>query len=102
MSITLKTNKASSIRDFLAHHPIVRIKFRKVNGDQRTMIATNDLRLIPEDAHPFSERMHNYHASYPVFDIHQQEWRSFKPDNLIEMEALDGYTVGIDGSVTNN
>jgi len=102
VSIILKTNKAASIRDFLAHHPIVRIKFRKVNGDERTMIATNNPRLMPADAVPVFNGTHNYHTSYPVFDIHQQEWRSFKPDNLIEMEALDGYTVGIDGSVTNN
>lgn len=95
MSITLKTNKAASIRDFLAHHPIVRIRFRKTNGDERVMIATNDLRLIPEDAHPFTDRMHNYHASYPVYDLHLQEWRSFKPDNLIEMEALDNATITV-------
>jgi len=102
-SIILKTNKAASIRDFLAHHPIVRIKFRKVNGDERTMIATNDPRLMPEAARPFGGgTTHNYHTSYPVYDLHQQDWRSFKPDNLIEMEALDGVTVGLDGSVNIN
>ena len=95
MSIYLKTNKAASIRDFLAHHPIVRIRFRKKDGDERVMIATNDLRIIPENAHPFSDRMHNYHASYPVYDLHKQEWRSFKPDNLIEMEALDGFSITV-------
>ena len=93
MSITLKTNKASSIRDFLAHHPIVRIRFRKINGDERTMIATNDTRFMPTDAVPLGEGTHNYHTSYPVFDIHAQAWRSFKPDNLIDMEALDPATI---------
>lgn len=93
MSITLKTNKASSIRDFLAHHPIVRIRFRKINGDERTMIATNDERLMPADAVPVFDGTHNYHTSYPVFDLHAQAWRSFKPDNLIEMEALDPATI---------
>lgn len=93
MSIYLKTNKASSIRDFLNDHPIVRIKFRKVNGDERTMIATNDTRFMPTDAVPLVEGTHNYHTSYPVFDLHEQGWRSFKPDNLIEMEALDGFSI---------
>lgn len=93
MSIYLKTNNAASIRDFLAHHRIVRIRFRKINGDERTIIATNDPRLMPADAVPHGEGTHNYHTSYPVFDLHQQEWRSFKPDNLIEIEALDGATV---------
>jgi hypothetical protein len=93
MSIHLKTNKAASIRDFLAHHPIVRIRFRKLNGDERVMIATNDFRLIPEEAWPSEKGTHNYHASYPVFDLHLQEWRSFKPDNLIDMEALDNANI---------
>ena len=48
---------------------------------------------MPADAVPHGEGTHNYHTSYPVFDLHQQEWRSFKPDNLIEIEALDGATV---------
>ena len=93
MSIFLKTNKAASIRDFLNDHPIVRIRFRKVNGDQRTMIATNDTRFMPTDAVPVFDGTHNYHTSYPVFDIHAQAWRSFKPDNLIDMEALDPATI---------
>lgn len=93
MSIYLKTNNAASIRDFLNSHRIVRIRFRKINGDERTIIATNDPRLMPVDAVPHGEGTHNYHTSYPVFDLHQQEWRSFKPDNLIEIEALDGATV---------
>lgn len=93
MSIFLKTNKASSIRDFLNSHRIVRIRFRKKDGDERTMIATNDLRLMPAHAVPYNGGTHDYHTSYPVFDLHKQEWRSFKPDNLIEMEALDNATV---------
>ena len=93
MSIFLKTNNATSIRDFLNSHRIVRIRFRKKNGDERTMIATNDPRLMPTDAVPYGDGTHNYHTSYPVFDIHQQAWRSFKPDNLIEMEALDPATI---------
>lgn len=94
MSIYLKTNNAASIRDFLNSHRIVRIRFRKINGDERTMIATNDPRLMPAHAVPFGGgTTHDYHTSYPVFDLHQQEWRSFKPDNLIEIEALDGATV---------
>ena len=101
MSIHIKTNKAASIRDFLAHHPIVRIRFRKVNGDERVMIATNDTRLIPEDAWPSDKGTHNYHTSYPVYDLHQQEWRSFKPDNLIDMEALDNVTIGVQHKTVN-
>jgi hypothetical protein len=102
VSIFLKTNKAASIRDFLAHHPIVRIKFRKKDGDERTMIATNNPRLMPADAVPHGDGTHNYHTSYPVFDLHQQAWRSFKPDNLIEMEALDNVTMSLDGHVNFN
>ncbi len=93
MSIFLKTNKAASIRDFLNSHRIVRIRFRKKDGDERTMIATNDPRLMPADAVPYGDGTHNYHTSYPVFDLHKQEWRSFKPDNLIEIEALDNATI---------
>jgi hypothetical protein len=93
MTVHIKTNKAASIRDFLARHPIVRIRFRKTNGDMRVMIATNDHRFIPEDSWPSYEGTHNYHASYPVFDLHLQEWRSFKPDNLIDMEALDNANI---------
>lgn len=99
MSIILKSNKAASIRDFLARHPIVRIRFRKMNGDERTMIATNDPRLMPSDDVPAGSGTHNYHTSYPVYDLHQQAWRSFKPDNLIDMEALDNVTVSLQGAV---
>lgn len=99
MSIILKSNKAASIRDFLARHPIVRIRFRKMNGDERTMIATNDPRLMPSDDVPTGSGTHNYHTSYPVYDLHQQAWRSFKPDNLIDMEALDNVTISLQGAV---
>jgi hypothetical protein len=85
-----KTMNAADIRAFFKRHPIVRIRFRKINGDERTMIATTDLQLIPVEAHPFGGgTTHNYTDSYPVYDLHKQAWRAFKPSNLLGLEALD-------------
>ena len=41
----------------------------------------------------------NYHRAYPVFDLNLMEWRSFAPDNLISIEAVEG-TVGLKGGFT--
>jgi hypothetical protein len=96
-----KTMNAADIRAFFKRHPIVRIRFRKTNGDERTMIATTDLQLIPLEAHPFGGgTTHNYRDSYPVYDLHKQAWRAFKPSNLLEMESLDNITVSTSGSLS--
>lgn len=66
---------------------IVEVKFVKVNGEERTMLATLDEGLIPIDQLPSSEAVVESRMPNPdvrtVYDVEKDAWRSFRWDSLI-------------------
>ena len=72
---------------------LVRVHFKKVNGEFRDMLCTNDSRFIPpapiaEDKVLKIVRKEN-EGVCRAFDVNKNEWRSFKWENIIDI--IDDY-----------
>lgn len=71
---------------------VVEIKFVKVNGEERTMLATLNEELIPVDLWPKDDPDVVVERSMPnpdvrkVYDVEKDGWRSFRWDSLISWE----------------
>lgn len=67
-----------------------RVKFTKVNGEERDMRCTLLQKLIPSDQMPKGSTLEESNKSEDVirvFDVTANGWRSFKVDNVIEFNA---------------
>lgn len=73
-----------------------KVKFRKVDGAERTMICTRQRHRIPwamlpqpvtEGTRPPTENSNSIRA----FDVEAQGWRSFKMDSIIEIGLDSDY-----------
>ena len=68
---------------------IVEVKFTKVNGEERTMLATLNEGLIPVDLWPQDDPDVLVHPNPPnfevqrVYDVEKDGWRSFRWESLI-------------------
>ena len=87
------THNVNTIKQVFIRHPIVRVRFRKLNGDERIIVGTASEDIIPEKHHPKGHGMVNYIEAFPIFDLIKQEWRAFKPSSVIEIEGIDGGVV---------
>lgn len=72
---------------------LIRVHFKKVNGEFRDMLCTNDSRFIPptpvvEDKILKIVRKEN-EGVCRAFDVNKNEWRSFKWENIIDI--IDDY-----------
>lgn len=91
--------KVAALRAELINHVlpyyIARVRFIKLNGDERTMRCTLIPSLIPPAARladrvsEFTSVMTPRHDSLRVFDIDKQEWRSFRLDSVITLILED-------------
>lgn len=71
------------------YHEIV---FEKLNGEQRSMKATIDAELIPNENTTEKKREKKKNPDIcEVYDIEAKGWRSFRWDNL---KKLNGVVVG--------
>jgi hypothetical protein len=66
--------------------PFIRyIRFTKADGNEREMICTRSVDYIPEDKAPSGTRESlDTDTALPVFDLLIKEWRSVRPDTIIE------------------
>jgi len=64
-------------------------RFRKRDGSIRTMHATRSRKIIPKDMQPADVSHLNLpevkRTAVTVFDTEINEWRSFKPDSVIDV-----------------
>ena len=71
-------------------HGVVEVKFTKVNGEERTMLATLNEDLIPIDMLPKQDPDVVVEPTVPnlevqrVYDVESDGWRSFRWNSLIE------------------
>ena len=64
---------------------IVEIKFTKVTGEERTMLATLNMDLIPMDLQSTAENARKSNPNIQcVYDVEADGWRSFRWNSLIE------------------
>lgn len=78
MSEQLKTKLAEGV---------VKVKFTKVDGTERTMLCTTNESLVPADKLPKGIKTSPAKDTVArVFDTEIQEWRSFLYPNVISFE----------------
>ena len=80
---------ANTIRKQLSKNGVCFIRFEKMDGTIRNMICTTDEELIPKQKRPTGRMNYDMDSQVRVFDIVAQEWRSMKPDNVIEVMDYD-------------
>ena len=80
--------KRSYIKSMLNHDPM-KVKFTKVNGDEREMFCTLTNEYIPEDKvyGDGSARKKNMDV-LAVFDIEKRDWRSFRIENVVDFAIV--------------
>lgn len=88
----MDTNK--TLRSLLAHY-IVRFTFRKVDGTIRNAVGTRNLALAqaylqtkPETRGFVIPTPKGEEQPYSYYDIEKNEWRSYKPENLIRIDGF--------------
>lgn len=64
-----------------------RVKFTKVNGEERDMECTRNLDMMPEQVRP-KHASHVPETSIPVYDFNANGWRSFKIDSVKSFEVI--------------
>jgi hypothetical protein len=80
-------NDPDAIRDFMQTHVVFRVKFRKKDGTLRSLLGTVEPGFLGINI-PNGTGKPNYDEAIPVYDMEKQEWRAFKPDNLIELHSV--------------
>ena len=59
-----------------------RVIFTKVNGEERDMVCTLNVDMIPEEHAPKGPAGY-YVVVIRAFDVNKQAWRSFRVENVI-------------------
>lgn len=69
---------------------VLKVTFKKANGDLRTMSCTTNLERIPPSAWPKGTttaiESHEQSRAIRVYDTVAQSWRSFIYENVIEVK----------------
>ena len=81
-------NDPNAIRDFMVRHVVFRVKFRKKNGTIRHLLGTVEPGFLQPLNLPNGKGNPNYDEAIPVFDMEKQEWRAFKPDNVLQLHSV--------------
>lgn len=77
----------TEIHQFLASTPVVRVWFRKKNGDIRSLTGTVNADAIPHDQQPTGQRTPPANQIC-IYDLENAAWRSFRADNMVQMEVV--------------
>jgi len=65
---------------------ILIVTFNKLNGDERVMTCTKNLKSIPEESRPKTDK-EPPKGNVNVWDINAKGWRSFKYDRVTKVES---------------
>lgn len=63
---------------------VVTVKFKKVNGEERTMKCTLQESALPKSESKDAEAVYNP-SVVAVWDLEKSGWRSFRMDSIIEV-----------------
>ena len=64
---------------------VATVTFLKLDGDERIMTCTKNLKVIPEAHHPKTDKKIK-EGNVNVWDLNAQGWRSFKYDRVKKVE----------------
>ena len=64
---------------------VATVTFLKLDGDERIMTCTKDLKVIPEASHPKTDKKAK-EGNVNVWDLNAKGWRSFKYDRVKKVE----------------
>ncbi len=62
---------------------VVRVRFTKRDGTERTMLCTRSMELIPEENHPKGTNIKENHDVLRVWSADDEGWRSFRYDSIL-------------------
>lgn len=65
---------------------ILVVTFNKLDGDERVMTCTKDVKVIPEGNLPKNSKTPKVQGLVTVWDINAKGWRSFKYDRVTKVE----------------
>jgi hypothetical protein len=81
--------RPSQIRDLISRVQRVRVWFRKKDGTIRSMIGTVEPEyLAARNSLPTSGGRFVPDNQICLFDVEKGEWRSFRADNMIQVEVM--------------
>ena len=66
---------------------ILVVTFNKLDGDERIMTCTKDVKVIPEGSLPKNSKTPRVQGLVTVWDVNAKGWRSFKYDRVTKVEA---------------
>lgn len=79
--------EASFVDRLLKENNAVLVTFIKKNGEERKMLCTTNLGLVPPASHPKGVGNPNPETK-PVWDLQKQAWRSFRYDSVTDIEPV--------------
>ena len=79
----------TDIRSALKKGKIVKVKFVKKDGQNRTLIGTTDLKKIPKVDHPRNTGKAEAEGVQRVYDLEIGEWRSVPLDRIKEWKETE-------------
>jgi hypothetical protein len=71
----------------LLHEGVTRVTFMKKDGTERKMICTLSESQIPAEKMPKGTGKAKSSDALAVFDVENQEWRSFRYDSILELNG---------------
>lgn len=66
---------------------VVRVTFMKKDGSERKMLCTLSESEIPSEKMPKGTGKAKSDEALAVFDVENQEWRSFRFDSILELKG---------------
>lgn len=79
------TMNSTQLTKILNSGGIAFVRFRKLNNEIRNMVCTTNIIHIPRDLRPHGFAQYDKNSQIRVFDLVAKEWRSMKPDNILEV-----------------
>jgi hypothetical protein len=86
----LRAAEKANYQDVL-RSSVVRVTFKKVNGDIRIMKCTLKPSLLPPEPAKNEDGTvkKDFSTTVPVFDLEKTAWRSFRIDEVIDFEIVE-------------
>jgi len=77
----------SKVRQILSENVCV-VTFKKVSGEERVIKGTTIVDYIPSDLLSLNTETKQHNGVVRIFDLESNGWRSFRLENLIELEVV--------------
>lgn len=77
------TDSAREYLKNLLSNQVMRVRFTKRDGTERTMLCTRSMELIPEENHPKGTNIKENPDVLRVWSTDSEGWRSFRYDSIL-------------------